>query len=358
MAYIEQRLAKTRMIDFRSDTVTQPTEAMRNAMANAIVGDDVYGDDSTTTELERYAAQLFGKEAALFVPSGTFGNQLALMTHCRRGDEVIVGQDAHIVVHEVGGAAVLAGVQLRMLPTTRGAMAIGAIKQAIRGSDIHYPDTGLICLENAHGCGAVLPLDYMASVSELAKAHGIPVHLDGARIFNAAVALNTTVDQLAQYCDSVNVCLSKGLCAPIGSLLIGSERFIERARKFRKLMGGGMRQTGILAAAGKIAVEEMWKRLGEDHLRASRMADILQSYSDIEVLYDYRDINMVFFKLSEAVISEVEFVKYLESAGITVNGMEDGMYRFVTHYWIDDGDLLILDSALNNLLAKGELCGR
>ncbi len=342
--------SKMTFIDLRSDTVTHPTEAMRVAMAQAHVGDDVYGDDLCTSELEVLAATMFGKEAALFVPSGTFGNQLALMTHCRRGDEVIVGEDAHIVVHEVGGAAVLAGVQLRMLPTARGEMAIGAIESAIRGVDIHYPDTGLICLENAHGCGAVLSVDYMKAVHRLAKDRNIPIHLDGARIFNAATALNVSVKELSQYCDSINVCLSKGLCAPIGSLLVGNQTFIDHARKFRKLMGGGMRQTGILAAAGRIALEEMSKRLHEDHERAHRMAIMLDTFESIEVLWQFRDINMVFFRLPTTVISENDFVLGLESKGIKVNGMEDGVYRFVTHYWIDDDDIQALQIALAELL--------
>lgn len=337
-------------LDLRSDTVTHPTDKMRRAMALAPVGDDVYGDDLTTLALERSAAEIFQKEAALFVPSGTFGNQLALMTHCRRGDEVIVGEDAHIVIHEVGAAAVLAGVNLKTLPTNRGHMAPEAISRAVRTDDIHYPETGLICLENAHGCGAVLSEAYMAEVYALAKTHGIPLHVDGARIFNAAAANNTSVAKLAAHCDTINVCLSKGLCAPVGSLLIGPKAFIQRARKLRKLMGGGMRQTGILAAAGMIAIEEMGNRLMADHKRAEAMTELLATYGDIEVLRDFRDINMVFFKLPASKISEADFVEGMKAQGIKINGMEDGIYRFVTHYWITDTSLERLKTALDLLL--------
>lgn len=342
-------------VDLRSDTVTWPTDAMRRAMMTADVGDDVYGDDSTTQLLEQRAAALFGKEAALLVPSGTFGNQLAIMTHCRRGDEVIVGSDAHIVVHEVGAASVLSGVQLRMLPSELGKIPVEAIRRAIRGEDIHYPDTGLICLENAHGCGAVLPEAYMREVYSLARERGIPLHVDGARIFNAAAALGVGVDQLARHCDTINVCLSKGLCAPVGSLLVGPKAFIARARKLRKLMGGGMRQTGMLAAAGLIAIEEMAGRLVEDHQRAAAMAEILARFKEIEVLWDFRDINMVFFKLPEAVITEADFVQGLMDRGIKVNGSEDGIYRFVTHYWVDDAALMQLEKALGELLNLKEI---
>ena len=214
------------MIDIRSDTVTHPTEAMRSAMASALVGDDVYGDDLTTIELEKKAAEILNKEAALFVPSGTFGNQLAILTHTRRGDEIILGHDSHILMHEVGGAAVIAGVQLRSITTEYGSMNPDALHGLIRTQDIHYPDTGLICLENAHGSGRVVPLENMKAVYSLAKTKGIPLHLDGARIFNAATSLEVEAKEITAYCDSANICLSKGLCAPIGSILVGSHDFI------------------------------------------------------------------------------------------------------------------------------------
>jgi threonine aldolase len=324
------------VIDLRSDTVTKPTVQMREAMFHAQVGDDVYGDDTTTIELERLAAEIFSKKAALFVPSGTFGNQVALLTHTKRGDEVILSEDAHIQVHEVGAASVIAGVQLRTVPSKRGQMPLDRVKQAIRKYDIHYPNTGLICVENAHGCGAVLDLDYLEKLYTLAKEHNLPVHMDGARVFNAAEALGVSVKEIAKYCDTINVCLSKGLCAPVGSLLLGDETFIQVARKNRKLMGGGMRQTGILAAAGIVAITEMPKYLKDDHKKAKTLASRLDAINGVEVLWDYRDINMVFFKLTDdlADLNENLFVGLLAEKGILINGTEDGLYRFVTHYWI------------------------
>jgi len=241
-------------IDVRSDTVTWPTEAMRVAMASAPVGDDVYGDDPTMNELERLAAEMTGKEAAIFVPSGTFGNQLALFTWCPRGSEVILGEQCHIVQHEAGAASVIAGVQTRTIFAPNGILPVDEIEARIRGDDIHYPSTTLICLENAHSSGRVISLDSMKEVAALAKRYGLPIHLDGARLFNAAIALGVRAADIAAHVDSVMFCLSKGLCAPIGSMLAGPRDFIEKARRKRKIMGGGMRQAGILAAAGLICV--------------------------------------------------------------------------------------------------------
>lgn len=324
------------MIDLRSDTVTAPTDKMRQAIAAASVGDDVYGDDLLTVELEKLAAKMVGKEAAVFVPSGTFANQLALLTHTNRADEVVLGHDCHIVIHEVGGSALIAGVQLRTARTQFGTFNLDELKSLIRDEDIHFPKTGLICVENAHSSGAVVPLDNMKAVYQLARERGIPVHLDGARVFNAATALDVSIEQIAKYCDSVNICLSKGLCAPIGSLLVGNQTFIDKARKNRKAMGGGMRQTGILAAAAKIALEEMSLRLKQDHKTAERLANGLAQISGVEVALKQRDINMVFFKLPTSMITEKTFIEGLEQAGILANGMEDGLYRFVTHYWVTD----------------------
>lgn len=339
------------MIDLRSDTVTQPTKAMRQAMFEAPVGDDVYGDDLTTIELETYAAALFGKEAALFVPSGTFGNQLALLTHTKRGDEVILGEDAHIVVHEVGAASVIAGVQLKTISSNNGTLSPEAVQKAIRQNDIHYPQTGLICLENAHGCGRVISIENMAQIHKIGKANGIPLHLDGARIFNAATRLGVSPFEIAKHCDTLNVCLSKGLCAPVGSILLGSAYFIEKARKNRKLMGGGMRQTGILAAAGLIALKEMPACLDKDHQLADLLAETLSQFDGIQVEWSQRDINMVFFSLSETRIKEDDFINGLKELGFLVNGMEDGLYRFVTHHWVSADDIKNLGLALNKLLA-------
>lgn len=226
-------------IDLRSDTVTKPTDEMRRAMAYAEVGDDVYGDDPTVNKLEKLAAEILGKEAALFVPSGTFANQLALFTHCNRGDEVIIGDDYHIVQHEAGAAGIISGVQLRTIETDRGALIPEVVEKKIRKvDDIHYPKTGLICLENAHSNGRVIRLENYEKIRNIAEKYKVPIHLDGARIFNAATFLKIQASEIAKYADSVSFCLSKGLCAPVGSLLVGNKEFIEKARKKRKIMGG------------------------------------------------------------------------------------------------------------------------
>lgn len=321
--------------DFRSDTVTWPTEKMRSAMVNALVGDDVYGDDPTVIALEKMASEILNKEAALFVPTGTFANQLAILTHTRRGDEVIVGDQSHIVMHEVGGAAVIAGVQLRQIPTHFGKMDTEILKTLIREDDIHYPETGLICVENAHSSGVVISIDEMRDVYSLAQSHKIPVHLDGARLFNAAASLGVLPSEIARYCDSLMFCLSKGLCAPFGSMLVGDAQFIQKAKKNRKLMGGGMRQAGIMAAAGIVALNDMTTRLDEDHNQARRLGKMLSEIEGIEVLVDCLDVNMVFCKIP--LLTDIEgFEKRLEEEGILINGPEDGMFRFVTHYWIND----------------------
>ncbi len=328
-----------RYIDLRSDTVTMPTEEMRISMANAPVGDDVYGDDPTINELENLAAQIVGKEAALFVPSGTFGNQLALLTHTRRGDEVILEHNAHIVIHEVGGAAVIAGVQLRTVHGKNGAMDPSLVEKSIRPDDIHMPRTGLICVEEAHGCGAVVPIENLKAIKEISNRYNIPVHMDGARVFNAATALNVDVKEITENCDSVMFCLSKGLCAPVGSILAGSKAFIDVARKNRKLMGGGLRQSGILAAAGIIALEKMAARLHIDHENAEYMARKLSESNGINVDFSRRDINMVFFTIDEGLVEDKVLVDSFLDAGIKINGIEDGEYRFVTNNGVTKEDI-------------------
>lgn len=326
-------------IDLRSDTVTQPTEEMRRKMADAPVGDDVYQDDPTVNELESEAARLLGKEAALFTPSGTFANQLALFTHCKRGDEVICPHDCHIMMHEVGAASVIAGVQLRTVKAVRGVMASDEIATLIRDpGDIHYPNTGLISMENAYSDGSVVPLAEMRRIYDLAKAHGLPVHLDGARIFNAAAALGVQAAEIAAYTDSVMFCLSKGLCAPIGSMLAGDASFIARARKKRKLMGGGMRQVGVLAAAGLVALD-MRHRLHEDHENAKYMARLLGEIPGVEVSDEGLDINMVFFRVADRALSERMTEEAFLAHGIKINPEEDGLFRFVTHHGVDREDV-------------------
>ena len=320
-------------IDLRSDTVTWPTPAMRSAMAKAPVGDDVYGDDPTINELEALAAGMVGKAAALFVPSGTFGNQLALFSWCPRGSEVILGEQCHIIQHEAGAASVIAGVQTRTVDAPDGMPGLGAIEARIRGDDIHYPPTSLICLENAHSSGKVVSLSYMREVAALAKARGLPIHLDGARLFNAAAALGVPASDIAANADSVMFCLSKGLCAPVGSMLAGSKDFIDRARRRRKIMGGGMRQAGILAAAGIIALRDMSGRLAEDHEKARYMASLLAKLPGFEVDGNSLDINMVFFKTPKG-FDGAGLVSRLAGKGVLINPPEGGLCRFVAHYWI------------------------
>ena len=324
-------------IDLRSDTVTLPGEEMRAAMANAEVGDDVYGDDPTVNRLEEIAAEVLGKESAVFVPSGTFGNQLSILTHTLRGDEVIIPASNHIIVHEAGASAVIAGVQMRTLDCDDGMPSVDRILKAIRGEDLHYPRTGLICLENAHSSGRVLPMEYMKEVYSLARERAVPVHLDGARIFNAAVSLGIDAGEIASKADSVMFCLSKGLGAPIGSMLVGTKDFISRARKGRKIMGGAMRQAGIIAAAGIMAIEKMIDRLGEDHENARYLAKKLEEIKGIEIMRDRLDINMVFFKLGqgrpEAIVGEL----YRE--GIKINPPEGDEWRLVTNLDVSRSDL-------------------
>ena len=337
-------------IDFRSDTGTQPTDKMREAMANAIVGDDGYDDDPTVKKLEQMVADLLGKEAALFVPSGTFANQLAILTHTNRGDEIILGHDCHTVIHEVGATAVIAGVHSRSTQTVNGTMDVDDVLEKIREKNIHFPNTGLICIENAHSSGAVVPLDNMKEIYEIAQERNIPVHMDGSRFFNAARHLKVEYKEMAQYADSIGVCLSKGLCAPIGSLLLGEKSFIEKAKHNRKLMGGGMRQVGILAAAGIVAIENMIERLDDDHANAKYMADALETIDGLNVLRHRLDINLVFFTLPEVIIEENKLINGLLEAGYKVSYPEKGEYRFVTNNGVTKKDIDGLIKAMKEII--------
>lgn len=337
-------------IDFRSDTVTEPTEEMLDAMRNARVGDDVYEDDPTVKLLEQKSAEVLNKEAALFVPSGTFGNQLALLTHTERGDEVIIPKSNHIVIHEVGSSAVIAGVQLRTLNDDFGKLDINEFKTAFRDNDIHYPKTGLVCMENAHSSGKTIPVQNLKEIYEYSKERGVGVHLDGARIFNAAFALGTDAKTIAKYSDSVMFCLSKGLCSPIGSILAGTKKFIIKARKNRKLMGGGLRQAGYLAAPALISIDKMTKRLNEDHNNAKYLAERLSNISGFKVLKDRLDINMVFFMIETENFHEKKFMKFLFSRKIKINPIELGEYRFVTHYWITKEKIDFAIDAINTFV--------
>jgi threonine aldolase len=326
------------MIDLRSDTVTKPSEAMRRAMAHAQVGDDVYGEDPTVRELEELAADLLGMEAALFVTSGTQGNQVAVLAHTSRGDEVIVEQDAHIYYYEVGAMASLAGVQVRTVSGRRGQMPIAAIRAQLRGPNIHFPDVSLICLENTHNRagGAVLPLAYMQEVRALAAEVGLAVHLDGARLWNAVVASGVSAKAYAACCDSVQFCLSKGLGAPIGSLLVGSRPFIERARKWRKALGGGMRQAGVIAAPGVIALTQMVERLAEDHRRARGLAEGLANIRGFSVDVAGVETNIVVADVAALGVDVERVIAAFAEQGVAVTGFGGTAIRFVTHVDVDD----------------------
>ena len=330
-----------KVIDLRSDTVTHPTLGMRQAIFEAEVGDDVFHEDPTVNRLEIMAAARMGKEAALLTTSGTQSNLIAVLTHTNHGDEIIVGDEAHILWYEVGGAATLGGVTMRTLPNdTYGRLNPDDIDRVIRGKDIHCPQTTLLCLENTHNrCGGtVLTTDYTDEVCNLAHTRGLKVHLDGARIFNAAIALNVPACALARNSDSIALCLSKGLSAPVGSLLCGSNDFVERARKFRKMLGGGMRQAGIIAAAGIVALETMVDRLAEDHSNARRLAQGLACINGIKLAQDDIPTNIVMFELSPE-LSVAEFVESLERVGIKL-GLHDGRtFRAVTHCMVSSSDI-------------------
>jgi threonine aldolase len=338
------------VIDLRSDTVTHPTPEMRKAMFEAEVGDDVYREDPTVNRLEVTAAGMMGKEAALFTTSGTQSNLIAVLTHTHHGDDIIVGDEAHMLWYEVGGAAALGGVTTRTVITDScGRINPDDIDRTIRSKDIHYPETTLLCLENTHNrCGgAALTCEYTDEVCNLAHRRGLKVHLDGARIFNAAVALGVPACALAQNSDSVALCLSKGLSAPVGSLLCGNKDFIERARKFRKMLGGGMRQAGIIAAAGVVALETMIDRLAEDHTNAKRLAQGLASIEGIALAQDKIPTNIVMFHLSPE-LSVAGFLEGLERAGVKV-GLRDGRpFRAVTHRMVSSSDI---DEALTRIEA-------
>jgi len=319
-----------RFMDWGSDTVTHPTKSMREAMFRAEVGDDVYQDDPTVNELEALAAKMLGKEAALYVPSGTMSNQIALMCFTNRGDEVIVSADCHIFAHEVGAAAVLSGANLRQLSFEKGIYNAKMIEKAIRPDDIHEPKTALICMENALANGRLVSVEIMEEVYALAKKNGIPVHLDGARVFNAATALNVDVKEITKNCDTISCCLSKGLCAPVGSVLAGEAKVIAKARRYRKMLGGGMRQIGLLAAAGIISLNDMTKRLKDDHENAKYMAKKLSELDGVEVDLESVCINMVFFKVNRPAELIDSLTEKMLDKGIKINGCELGEFRFVT----------------------------
>ena len=330
------------VIDLRSDTVTLPTKAMRMAMHDAELGDDVYGEDPTVNHLQEVAADRLGKEAALFVVSGTMGNLVSLLTHCGRGDEIILGDQAHIFVYEAGGVSALGGVQVHTIPNTaRGMLNLADVEDAIRGDNPHFPRTRAICLENTHNrCGgAVLTPAEMASIKGIAEAHGLVVHLDGARIFNAAEALGVDVREISAQADSVQFCFSKGLSAPVGSMICGSAEFIAEARRTRKIVGGGLRQGGVIAAAALVAIEQMVDRLSEDHENAQILARGLAEIDKISVDPDAVQTNIIMIDVLHPTTDAQSVSEALALEGVKISAVSQKRLRAVTHYGISDQDV-------------------
>lgn len=337
-----------KIIDLRSDTVTHPTEEMRRAMAEAEVGDDVFGEDPTVNRLEELAASMLGKERSLFTPSGTMSNLIAVLTQSRHGDEILLGNEAHMFWNEVGGAAAIGGVVMRTVPNyPDGRIDIDAVAAAIRPKNIHYPPTALLCLENTHNrCGgAVLTPEYTSAIAGLAHQHGLRVHLDGARIFNAAIALEVPAPELTQPADSVCFCISKGLSAPVGSLLCGSQEFVDRARKWRKMLGGGMRQAGVIAAAGIVALQMGVNRLAQDHAHARRLAQGLAHIPSLTVPLESVPTNIVMFQ-PPAAISAAEFIQRMGARGVKFTYPGGRRVRAVTHRMVGAEDI---DEALSRI---------
>ncbi len=344
-------------IDLRSDTVTLPTPKMRKAMAEAELGDDVYGEDPTVNRLQALSAEMLGKDAGLFVPSGTMGNLIAVLTHCGRGDEVIMGDCAHTFLYEGGGISALGGVHPHIITNhPDGTLEISDIQDAVRADNIHFPKSKLLILENTHNrCGGVsIPREYMLEAAETAHERGLSVHLDGARIFNAAVDQGIPVKGLTDMVDSVTFCLSKGLCAPVGSVLCGSGDFIQEALRVRKQLGGGMRQVGVLAAAGIVALEEMVDRLIEDHQRAQMLAEALASISGVSLDKGSPNTNMVYIELDPSLrLSAEKVAERLKEQGILAGITGPRHFRLVCHYWISDQDIpkiaLAMKTAVSDL---------
>lgn len=328
-------------IDFRSDTVSHPTAAMRAAMAEAVVGDDVYGEDPSVNRLQSLAAEMLGKEAALFVPSGTMANIASIVAHTQRGDEVICGSNSHIFLNEQASMAVVGGVQACTIQEADdGTLPLDKVEASIREPDLHHPITRVIAIENTHNCMGGVPLtpEYTRQVGELAVSHGLRLHVDGARLFNSAVAQNVDVKTLVEPADSVYFCLSKGLCAPVGSLICGSRDFVEKTKRVRKMMGGGMRQAGVLAAAGIVALESMIDGLATDHANAKRLASGLSGIDGVEVPEVKLRTNLVYFDLSDAFpLDGRALTKRLADKGVLIGNTYGRSFRAATHHWIKAG---------------------
>jgi threonine aldolase len=343
------------MIDLRSDTVTKPTDEMRKAMARAEVGDDVYGEDPTVNRLQDMAATMLGKRFALFVPSGTMANQLAIRSHTQPGQEIIVESKSHVVRYEQGAAGALAGVQLHWVTGERGIMTVEQVEAAIRPNDAHSITTALICIENTHnaGGGTIYPLSTIEKIRALAVRHGIPMHLDGARLFNAVAATTLPPTVYAQHFETVSLCLSKGLGAPVGSLLISNDqRLMDRARRFRRMYGGAMRQAGILAAAGIYALERHVARLKTDHEHAKKLARQLQHISAIQIAPQHVETNIVIFDIVDEHRSPAELVAALKEHGVLINAVGGQSYRAVTHLHITDKQIDEAADVFANVLKR------
>jgi threonine aldolase len=341
-------------IDLRSDTVTHPAPGMREAMAQAPVGDDVYGEDPTVNTLQAMAATMLGKEAGLFVPSGTMGNLASILAHCNRGDEIIMGNISHTFLNEAGGIAALGGIHPRTIQNQPdGTLAPQDIISAIRSDNPHYPTSRLITLENTqNACGGIpLSLEYTKSIGDLAKEYNLILHIDGARIFNAAAALDVTPAELTAPADSITFCLSKGLCAPAGSLICGDEQFIYKAHRIRKQLGGGMRQAGVLASAGIVALETIVPRLVEDHIRANELASGIKNTPGLNLDLGSPYTNMVFLKLDDEVpLDAREVAIRLKEKGVLVGVIGPRRFRLVTHYWIDSNAITQAVDAFREVL--------
>jgi len=341
------------MIDLRSDTVTKPSSAMREAMAQAEVGDDVYGEDPTVNRLESTAAQMLEKEAALFVPTGVMANQLSIRLHTRSGDEVIVEGSSHLIRYEGGSASALSQVQLRCVSGERGLLSLKPVQAAMRPKDVHNPPTTLLCLEQTHntGGGTVYPIEMIQTLTSWAREQGIACHLDGARLFNAVVASGVSAGEHAQNFDTVSFCLSKGLGAPVGSLIVSTQDNIDKLRRLRKMFGGGMRQAGILAAAGLHALEHNITRLKEDHDNAKNLALLLQQIPTVFVDPDQVDTNIVVFEVVQSERSTTELLQAFQEAGVLLNAMGERVFRAVTHLDVNDQDIEKSAQILSSVLA-------
>ncbi len=339
-------------IDLRSDTVTRPTPAMRKAMIDAEVGDDVFGEDPTVNALQEKVANLLGKEAALFVPSGTMANQVSIKSHTQPGDEVIIEGSSHPYNFEGGAGAALSGIQFQCLKGVRGILDASQIEEAIRPADHHFPVTKLICLENTHnrGGGSIYPLEKMAEIYRLTKSKGLLLHLDGARLWNASVAMGIKPREYAQWADSVSVCLSKGLGAPIGSLVAGSKPFIDHVHRFRKMFGGGMRQAGIIAAAGIYALNHHLERLKEDHHNAKRLAVGLKEFKGVSIDPKHVETNIVIFDVTDTGMTGAQVAEAMKKEGVLIHAFGKTQIRLVTHLDVSGEDIEIALKAFKKVL--------